>query len=192
MPLLMWRGKDFDCLESFRNPSGRWIQPLDLIFGVTLSFFRLESRGTCCLFHVESQVLLMTVTGWLSAVGWNKEANIWCRFWSWKQGLIVDGNDWPVLNSGRFLTMSTWRIYFSHADHVAWTGIAVGRCWINLYACARRLEYVWNRIFCHGFNVKEDVNSHLLMSGVVEKISNDSEHLQAADEQPVAISSSKG
>lgn len=38
----------------------------------------------------------------------------------------------------------------------------------------------------------EDVNSHLLMSGVVEKISNDSEYLQAADEQPVAISSSKG
>ena len=36
------------------------------------------------------------------------------------------------------------------------------------------------------------MNSHLLMSGVVEKISNDNEHLQAADEQPVAISSSKG
>ena len=37
MPLLMWRGKDFDCLESFCNPSGRWIQPLDLILWVALS-----------------------------------------------------------------------------------------------------------------------------------------------------------
>ena len=37
MPLLVRRGKDFGCVESFCNPSGRWIQPLDLIFGVTLS-----------------------------------------------------------------------------------------------------------------------------------------------------------
>jgi len=36
VPLLMRRGEFFDCLESLCNPSGRWIQPLDLIFCVTL------------------------------------------------------------------------------------------------------------------------------------------------------------
>ena len=62
MLLLMWRGKYFDCLESFCNPSGRWSEPLDLIFWVILSRSCVSNHVEPATFHVESQVFLMMRT----------------------------------------------------------------------------------------------------------------------------------